>query len=107
MRGRTRSPRPPDAGVGDVKTTVRSDSEVLDAARKAKPLPNGQYEAEITEAVDSISKRNREMLVLNVTVYGPDGDTRTIRDYLTDAALVASRFRRLCEACSVIDRYNA
>ena len=94
-------------GVGDVKTTGRSDSEVLDAVRKAKALPNGWYEAEIAEAVDTMSKRNREMIALTGKVVEPDGNTRIIKDYITDAALVAAKFRHLCEACGVLDKYEA
>src|SRR5689334_3990764 len=90
-----------------MKTSGLSESAVLDAARKAKTLKNGRYEAEITEAVERLSKRNSPMIELTVTVFGPDADTRIIKDYLTDAPFVAAKFRHLCEAVGVLQQYEA
>lgn len=68
--------------------------------------PVGEYAFEITEAMDSVSqKTGNEMIVLYVTVFKSDGKRFSFKDYLLDAFPL--KLRNCIDTCGLADRYNS
>lgn len=89
-----------------MKTSRLDASAAFDAQRKANPYKAGDYPGRTIEVVERHSKRNTPMMEMSIEVYGPNGDTRIIKDYLTDAPFLASKFRNLCAVCGVLQQYE-
>ena len=66
-------------------------------------LDDGEYDFEIIEAKDDVSKTSgNEMLVVTAKVFGPDKD-HTIKDYITNNG----KLKKLCDTLGMMDAYNA
>lgn len=77
--------------------------------RKAMLLEPGEYDFQVQEAEDKTSKQGNEMIALNLKVYGPDGGTQFIRDWIvyTDSAMNRLKLRRFCEAADMLEAYRS
>lgn len=64
-------------------------------------LAKGWYEATITKAEDTVSKKGNEMMLLHVRVDRETGPT-FIKDYIVSSvSFHLSRLKRLCEAIGI------
>lgn len=68
-------------------------------------FPDGDYDFEVVEAKDGQSKRGSDMITINMKVYGPNGRTQFVRDYLLEA--MAYKLRHFCEATGLLADYDA
>jgi hypothetical protein len=91
-----------------MKTTPRTDVEAKRLSER-KPLPVGWRDATIISAVERPSKKGNETIELELLVVDGEGDERTMRDWLSDAALASQKLRHCCEACGddVFAKYEA
>lgn len=72
--------------------------------KSANILPEGVYDFEVLDAVEGVSKKGNPQIVTTLMVYGNDGMTRYVRDYLTQA--FAHKLRHFCETAGLLDAYN-
>lgn len=69
-------------------------------------MPGGEYDFEVIEAADTISKRSgNDMITAKLKVFAPDGSFRTVTDYLMEK--MAWKLRHFCEATGLMDKYDA
>ena len=68
----------------------------------ANLLPEGEYDFEIIEAVEKLSKAGNDMVHLKLRVFVGDS-TRIVDDYLTP--LISFKIRHLADALGMLDQY--
>lgn len=68
-------------------------------------LPAGEYDFEVAEATDAISKSNNEMIALKLRVFCADGTTRQVNDWLLPS--MELKLNRFCHAVGLQDAYFA
>lgn len=61
-------------------------------------LPDGDYDATVINLEAKTSKSGNAMLVATLDVYGADGNSRTVQDYLLDTREAAWKLKRFCVA---------
>jgi hypothetical protein len=72
------------------------------------PWKPGDYPFEIHDAADDVSKASgREQLKLTLYVFDPDGNRRTVFDYIGADEKSAWKARHLAEAVGVVQQYEA
>ena len=82
-------------------------SEEEAAAQSADLLSDGQYDYEIREATEEVSKASgADMLKLEVWVYAATGDRRLVFDYLVNSERAAWRLRSFAESCNLLEQYK-
>ncbi len=82
-------------------------SEEEAAAQSADLLPDGQYDYEIREASEEVSKASgAEMMKLEVWVYDQTGARRLVFDYLVNSERAAWRMRSFAESCNLLEQYK-
>jgi hypothetical protein len=86
-----------------MKTTVRTEAEAVRASVR-KLLKPGWFDAEITDALEKVSRAGKDCIELTVTV-----EDRIFRDWLSDGDKGAAKLRHCCQACGddVFERYEA
>ena len=88
-----------------MRFTPLSEDEA--AAQSADLLPEGQYDYEIREASEEVSKASgAEMVKLEVWVYASDGNRRLVFDYLVSSERAAWRLRSFAESCNLLEQYK-
>lgn len=68
-------------------------------------MPEGEYDFEVIEASDAVSKKGNDMIKATLKVFTPDGGFRLVTDYLM--AKMAFKLRHFCETTGMMDRYDA
>jgi hypothetical protein len=69
-------------------------------------LPKGNYPFEVVGADDTKSKNTgADMIALNLRVFGPDGRSVFVKDWLLEA--MGAKLRQFCDHVGVIDQYEA
>src|SRR5262245_2615995 len=75
---------------------------------EARCLPKGEYEAVVSKALDKVSKSSgNEMIELDLTVYGPGGKEKLVRDWLVATDGGQAKIQRFCKAAGQWDAYQA
>lgn len=91
-----------------MKVTPRSEEQIK--KDMAPPLlPEGEYSFEVLSAKEEISGAGNPMIVPFLKIFGPNGVTLTMNDYLmTNTAQMEYKFRHACHAVSpsLSDAYN-
>ena len=67
-------------------------------------LPEGVYPFDIINAVDTFSKAGNEMLKIKLMVYGNDGQTPHLYDYLLEK--IAFKLRHFAETTGLLKEYE-
>jgi hypothetical protein len=68
--------------------------------------PKADYAFEITEAAEKVSQQGgNPMIELKVKIARPDGQAKTITDYLLEKT--PEKFRHCCEACDLLAKYES
>ena len=89
-----------------MKFAPKTEEEIRKEQEKRGAWPPGIYDAEVTSAVDKISKSGNDMIELTLQVYHPDdGATRQVFDWLVEA--MAFKLRHFCEATGLSAAYDA
>ena len=65
---------------------------------------NGEYEFEIIDATEKVSKSGNAMIELRVRISKPDGASHTISDYLLAKRM--GKLRNASVACGLLDKYQ-
>lgn len=68
-------------------------------------LPIAEYDFQVIEAKDAISKGGNQMIALKHCVWAPDGSERHIYDYLLEA--MAQKLNGFCKATGLTAHYEA
>jgi len=67
--------------------------------------PAGEYDFEVMNADDAISKKGNEMIVLDVNAYNTDGEFLSIKDYLME--VMEFKLRHAAESMGLLEKYEA
>lgn len=67
-------------------------------------VPPGEYDFEVVEAVEKLSKNNNEMIELKLWVFDQNGKRRTTMDWLLES--MAHKLRHATEACGLLSDYE-
>tara|TARA_Y100000814_G_scaffold64872_1_gene40286 strand:- start:76 stop:498 length:423 start_codon:yes stop_codon:yes gene_type:complete len=81
-----------------------TEAELAEAA----VLPAGEYDFEVIESVETLSKNGNNMLALKIKVFH-DGSSRIIRDWLveSDHAACITKLRHYCVSVGALDAYES
>ena len=71
----------------------------------ANLFPAGEYDFEVVDAKDTVSKAGNDMIVLNLRVYDGMGSSRFVYDYLLDQ--MAYKVKHAAEACGLLKDYES
>jgi len=63
-------------------------------------LPHGQYESEIVEASEAVSKAGNDMIKLVLCVYGNDGEQVRVYDYIVNPNGI-KKLKSICRYCDI------
>lgn len=74
----------------------KSDAELY------KLLEKGEYDFEVIEAQEKVSKNGNEMIEVALKVFGPDKQ-HVIKDWIVDGA----KLKRFCESIGAADTYQS
>ena len=67
-------------------------------------LPKGTYPFEVADALEKISTKGNEMIVVQLIVYADDGSSRKLTDYLMES--VAFKLHSFCKSTGLLPKYN-
>lgn len=67
-------------------------------------LPKGEYDFEVINAVDKVSKANNEMIELKLLIYIDGTPARQVFDYLMES--VAYKLKHFCYAVGLAKKYD-
>lgn len=84
-----------------MKFQPKTENEVQSEGR----IPKGEYDFEIAEASDEVSKKGNEMIKLKVLVFDDEGNPRTIFDYLLEE--ISYKLRHAAYACGLGGEYES
>ncbi len=84
-----------------MKTNPQSEQ----AIREAMLLPPGDYDFEVLDAQDKVSKNGNEMIAVKLAVFRPNGSRQYVNDYLMEK--MAFRLRHFCYAVGIGDKYES
>lgn len=68
-------------------------------------LEKGDYDFEVLNAEDAVSKKGNPMIKLTLKIYDKNGNGRQMYDYLLEA--LAFKLKHFCEATGLDDKYKA
>lgn len=77
----------------------------LDQAKAGDLIPPGNYQFEVMEAKESISKAGNDMIELKLKVFMPDGRERILFDYLMEK--LEYKLAHFFECVGLFDKYSA
>jgi hypothetical protein len=83
-----------------MKHKPKTDEEIA----KEGLLPEGIYDFEVAAAEEKVSKSGNDMFQLNLHVYGPDGEARTVRDWVLPS--FPKKYKHLHDALGLLDLYQ-
>lgn len=84
--------------------TPRQDREIRDAMC----LKPGIYDFEVAEATEKVSKKGNDMIELKLRVFGPDGSTRFVTDWLVPGGDMGDlKLNRFAHTTGLQDAYFA
>lgn len=71
-------------------------------------FPEGEYGFQVIAAADDVSKTSgKEMIVLDLMLFGPDGANRKVRDYLVPGTIYGDKkIFEFCRTCGIQDLYD-
>lgn len=70
-------------------------------------FPKGEYEAIVAKASQKVSKKGNDMIELELTVYGPEGATATVKYWILSNDTGAYKLQRFCKSSGQWDLYQA
>lgn len=73
---------------------------------EANLLPIGEYDFEVTDAVEKQSKAGNDMVELAIKVYDTEGVGRIVNDWLVDTEKAAFKIRHFAEAVGLLPDYE-
>ena len=63
-------------------------------------LANGEYECEIVDAEETVSKAGNDMLKLVICIYGNDGEQVRVYDYIVSPSTIY-KLKSICRCCEI------
>lgn len=74
--------------------------------RSALVLPAGVYDFEVIGARETVSKKNNDMIELELQIFVPDGTTRQVKDWLVPGSDLGDlKLNRFAHATGLQDEY--
>ncbi len=83
----------------------KTDEEIKSERTKSALLPDGIYDYEVVEAVDTTSKAGNEMIKLKLKVFAGEYSARTIFEYLMEAN--AAKLKQFCDSHGLQKAYES
>lgn len=85
--------------------TVKTNPQTEQALKEAMLLPAGDYDFEVLDAVDKVSKNGNEMIALKLGVFRPNGSKQYVNDFLMEK--LAFKLRHFAYAVGLGEKYEA
>lgn len=77
-------------------------------AQTVNLFPKGIYDAVVKIVLEKTSKTSgNPMFEVELTVYGPEGKERNVRDYIVCTDAGQAKLQRFCKACGQWDAYQS
>lgn len=70
-------------------------------------LPDGDYEFSVKKAEDKVSKSGNPMIELYLEIYGADGGSRFVNDWLVSTDKMTWKIKRFCASVGILDQYDS
>jgi hypothetical protein len=87
---------------------IQSEADAVKAEKSLRTLlPAGKQDARFVEAEERPAKSGKDMIAVGLAVIDADGQERVLRDYFTDSAACAVRFRHAAAAVGALERFEA
>ncbi len=80
----------------------KTDEEI----EKMNLLPDGKYRFTVRNAEETVSKSGNSMVKLTLEVYGHDGGSAFIIDYLVASDNMAWKVKHFCDAVKLLEEYQ-
>jgi hypothetical protein len=91
-----------DLPRGD-REEMQFDSKTKEQIQDEKVLPEGEYQFQVSNAKETVSKKGSDMIALTLSVTAADGSKRVVRDWLLDNQ--HEKLMGFCEATGISDLY--
>lgn len=73
--------------------------------KKAMLAPDGDYDFEVLEAWDQVSKKGNAMIKLNLGIFRGSAMSNRVYDYITPA--LESKLRHFCDSTGLLAKYES
>ncbi|HUN00384.1 MAG TPA: hypothetical protein PLI96_07870 [Halothiobacillus sp.] len=87
-----------------MKFTPKSQAELDKESAARAALPAGEYDFDVADAVDDVSKAGNDMITITLKVYDADSSYRKVKDWLLES--VAYKLRHAAETCGLGHKYE-
>ena len=88
-----------------MKFTPKSEAALVKENEDRNRLwPKGEYDFQVENYEDAVSKFGNDMIHLHLKVFHPEGGSQTIHDYLMPQMM--HKLRLCCEAIGILDRFE-
>lgn len=77
------------------------------AFKERKIISEGDYDFQVSMAVEKISKSGNEMIELILDVYDQDGNKYKVWDYLVSTPKALFKIKNFCEAVGLGDKFKS
>jgi len=86
--------------------TPKSEAALVKEDEERNTLwPKGEYDFQVKNYEDAVSKTGNDMIHLLLKVFHPEGGSQTIHDYLMPQMM--HKLRHACEAIGILDQFEA
>lgn len=75
-------------------------------AASANLLPKGDYDAVVKSCAEKTSKSQNPMFEVDLTVYGPDGKEKNVRDWIVCIDSQQAKLQAFCKSAGQWDAYQ-
>jgi hypothetical protein len=83
-----------------MKFTPKTEKELAEQGL----LPKGTYPFEVADALEKVSTKGNDMIVVHLIVYADDGSSRKLTDYLMES--VAFKLHSFCKSTGLLPKYS-
>lgn len=84
---------------------MKFDPKTEEEITTSNLLPEGEYDAEVLTAEETVSKAGNPMIKINLNVFGEEHGNTRVFDYLMGS--VAYKLRHFCASAGLLERYEA
>ena len=90
-----------------MKFTPKSDGQLEQEAAARGPFKAGEYDFDVIEATDDVSKNGNDMIALKIKVYNDLGETRTVRDWLVSTDGMMYKIKHFADSTGLTKEYES
>lgn len=90
-----------------MRFSPKSEEELAESGNgKFEPFPAGEYDIEVVNAADDVSKNGVDQLKLSVAIYNSAGAKRQVFEYLSSSAKAVWKIKEFADCVGMTDAYE-